>query len=681
MVYLPPTTIAATLARIQSGNLILPAIQREYVWEPDQVLGLFDSLMRGYPIGGFLSWNVEPETIKQFRFYGFLKDYSEYDHFHCPSLDVPPTKTVTAILDGQQRLTSLNIGLRGTYAHRLPGGWRNKKAAYPVRRLYLNVLGDAGENEAGLRYDFRFIRDDQLLKEREDLTNYWLPVADVYDAPAANDLWQLMAKHGLGNNLEAGERISKLWEAVHQRMALHFYEESDQQIERVLDIFIRVNSGGTVLSYSDLLLSIATAQWKERDAREEIHGLVDALNTTGQGFSFSQDAILKAGLVLAGISDFAFRVKNFNATNMAMLDKEWDAIAESLKLAADLLADFGLSDATLSAASVLIPVAYYVHRRELQQTYRTSPKAADDRALLRRWVLRTLVLPGIWGSGLDTLLRDLRAAIDSDGANGFPVASIEQKMAARGKALVFTDEVIDELLSLTWGQKRTFAVLAILFSHVDTRNVHHVDHIFPRKLFNKSELRRLGMTDEVIEDLQRKRDQLSNLQLLEGPENIAKSGQDPKAWVAAEYLDTAKLHHYLDRNALPVNLPGAPGEFAAFFDARRALLVQLIKKSLSVDAGLSPTSATTGSTDSAGSVITPGPRIPGTTHRRARSLASWRAPVAGLRQRDPRLSTQAMLTLHRSRPSLMMRSGSFGVGQASTRPDLGGRESRLARQG
>ena len=146
-------------------------------------------------------------------------------------------------------------------------------------------------------------------------------------------------------------------------MALHFYDETDQEIERVLDIFIRVNSGGTVLSYSDLLLSIATARWKERDAREEIYSLVDALNTSGQGFNFSQDAILKAGLVLAGISDFAFRVKNFNATNMALLDKEWDSIGESLKLAADLLADFGLSDATLPAASVLIPVAYYVHRR------------------------------------------------------------------------------------------------------------------------------------------------------------------------------------------------------------------------------------------------------------------------------------------------------------------------------
>src|SRR5690606_2526215 len=114
--------------------------------------------------------------------------------------------------------------------------------------------------------------------------------------------------------------------AVHSASSIHFYEETDQDVERVLDIFIRVNSAGTVLSYSDLLLSIATAQWKERDARSAIHGLVDALNSTGQGFAFTQDVVLKSGLVLAGIGDIGFKVKNFTAENMATLDRDWDSI-------------------------------------------------------------------------------------------------------------------------------------------------------------------------------------------------------------------------------------------------------------------------------------------------------------------------------------------------------------------
>lgn len=107
MGYLPPSTIAETLRRIQKGDLILPAIQREYVWRPGQVIGLLGSMMRGYPIGGFLSWKVEPETVKKFRFYGFLREYNEFSNRHNPTLDIAPGQSVTAILDGQQRLTGL----------------------------------------------------------------------------------------------------------------------------------------------------------------------------------------------------------------------------------------------------------------------------------------------------------------------------------------------------------------------------------------------------------------------------------------------------------------------------------------------------------------------------------------------------------------------------------------------
>ena len=424
------------------------------------------------------------------------------------------------------------------------------------------------------------IRDDQIGGEKDE-GKYWFPVAEIYTSPSAGDLLKLMAKHGIGNDEGAAARISTLWEAVHQRTGLHFYEETDQDVERVLDIFIRVNSGGTFLSYSDLLLSIATAQWTERDAREEVLGLVDGLNSTGQGFNFSKDAVLKAALVLAGVGDFAFRVKNFNRTNMALLNEHWDAIAESLQLAADLLADFGLSDATLPAASVLIPIAYYVHRRGLTQSYRTSTAHAPDRAILRLWVLRSLVMPGVWGSGLDTLLRDLRGAIDEDGANGFPAPSIEQRMAARGKALVFSDEVIDELLDLSYGKKRTFALLALLFPHVDTRNVHHVDHVFPRALLHKPKLKAAGISDEDIEWLQAGRDLLPNLQLIEGPQNIAKSAQNPASWSQATFPDATKLGSYLSRNALPDALPSSATGFAEFFDARRDLLAELIRKTVS----------------------------------------------------------------------------------------------------
>ena len=102
-------------------------------------------------------------------------------------------------------------------------------------------------------------------------------------------------------------------EMVHKAQSINVYEETTPDLDKVLDIFIRVNSGGTVLSYSDLLLSIATAQWKIRDARREIHEFVDELNKIGQGFAFTKDVVLKAGLVLAEVGDVGLKVTNFSS--------------------------------------------------------------------------------------------------------------------------------------------------------------------------------------------------------------------------------------------------------------------------------------------------------------------------------------------------------------------------------
>ena len=579
MGYLPPTTIADALRRIQKGELILPAIQREYVWKPSQVIGLFDSIMRGYPIGSFLSWKVEPETVSKFRFYGFLKDYNEFNGRHNPTLDIAPGQAVTAMLDGQQRLTSLNIGLRGTYAYKRKHGWSNNPENYPVRKLYLNVLGEAEENEAGLRYDFRFLTDGQLAAADPEESRYWFPVHRVFEAEQAFDLFPAIAAAGLGNTESAVSLLGQLWQSIHAVSGVHFYEETDQDVERVLDIFIRVNSAGTVLSYSDLLLSIATAQWKERDARSAIHGLVDALNSTGQGFGFTQDVVLKSGLVLAGIGDIGFKVKNFTSENMATLDRDWDSISDSLKVATGLLSDFGLSNSTLTAGSVLIPIAYYVHRRGLTQKYRESVTDAADRELMRSWTLRSLIMPGVWGSGLDSLLRDLRQAIDDHGATGFPSAEIEKRMAARGKSLAVTPEQVEDILRLPYGTARTFAVLAVLFPHVNTRNIHHIDHVFPQALLSRPKLKQAGFDRDAADELQAKRDQLPNLQLLEGSENISKSDTPPMVWAAASFATPDSYRAYLDRNDLP-GLPADVNEFVDFFTERRAALARRIAATL-----------------------------------------------------------------------------------------------------
>ena len=585
-----PMSIAAALRQIQQAQLILPAIQREYVWKPSQVVRMFDSIMRGYPVGSFLSWKVQPETISKFKFYGFMKDYSAFNNRHNPVVDIPTDREVVAVLDGQQRLTSLNIGLRGTYAYRIRGGWSNKPWAYPERRLYLNVLGEAPENELGLRYLFQFLTKEEVDAANGDSSRMWFPVSEVYESAEASSLSRTVAKYGLGNDVTATDMVWKIWDAVHKNASLHFYEEDVQDIERVLDIFVRVNSGGTVLSYSDLLLSIATAQW-EGDARAEVHNLVDSLNQTGTGFDFSRDTILKAGLVLADVGDIAFKVKNFTTANMAKLESDWVAVSKSLHVAVGLLGDFGLSGGALTADSVLIPVAYYVHSRKLDHKYRQSPKDKNDREALRSWVLRSLIVRGVWGSGLDTLLRELREVIKSSGGDSFPAAEFEKAMAQRGKSLELTDALIEDVLLLEYGKARTFAVLAVLFPHVDTRNVFHVDHVYPAARFDGKVLAAMRgrdgsarFTGGEISNLLGLRDTLPNLELLQGQENVAKSDKAPDDWLIAEYPTSDDRTAFLERNALPETLPHSIDDFPTFYAQRKNILMQRLRAMLKTHA-------------------------------------------------------------------------------------------------
>lgn len=572
-----PVTIASALRKIQGREFVLPAIQREFVWGSDQIARLFDSILRGYPIGSFLSWTVDGKHSSEFKFFGFIKDYHQRDAPHCPVLDIESGRAVIAILDGQQRLTALNIGLRGSHAARLHGKWWNKPSSYPKQRLYLNICAPAPENELGMKHDFRFFTDPP--SPAPDKGAHWFPVHRIFDISDATELHDYLVDSALGGHKEAFRLLTRLLKAVHDDLSLYFYEETDQDLDKVLDIFIRVNSAGTVLSHSDLLLSIATAQWSSLDAREEIHSLVDELNHIGQGFAFSKDVVLKAGLVLTEVGDVGFKVSNFNRENMAKLEKNWREITAALRLAVGLLADFGFSAETLTATSVLIPVSYYVASRGLTEDYRTSSRHDGDRRMVRHWTVRTLLKAGVWGAGLDTLLKNLRQVIAASGSEGFPVAAIEQQMNQQGKSLSFTEEEIADLAETPYAGRLVYPLLAILFPHVDTRNLFHVDHVFPRSMFAKTQLLQAGVPAEAVEDFRLRVNGLPNLQLLEGRVNIEKQASLPLTWARKKYGDG--LDQYLLTQEL-IDLPESIADFLVFYEGRKTRLATRLRGILGV---------------------------------------------------------------------------------------------------
>lgn len=151
--------------RIQNKSYVLPAIQREFVWKPEQIERLFDSLMQGYPFGTFLFWKVEAATSGKFKFYDFVLNYHQRDAAHCPELGAMHHQSVTAVLDGQQRLTALNIGLRGSMAIKQPNKWWTDSDAFPKRLLRLDLGARQEPDEDEAVYRFRFLDDDQASRD------------------------------------------------------------------------------------------------------------------------------------------------------------------------------------------------------------------------------------------------------------------------------------------------------------------------------------------------------------------------------------------------------------------------------------------------------------------------------------------------------------------------------------
>lgn len=294
MSYETALKISDIINDVHKGKYLLPAIQREFVWGPYQIERLFDSLMRDYPISSFLFWKVEKDKVNDYEFYEFLRNYHERDNIHNPKANITGEEEITAVLDGQQRLTSLYIALKGTYAYKLPRKRWDNDLAYPKRKLYLNLVKSAEESE--LEYDFNFLTKIEV---KNDENNYWFPVGKILDLKEPGDVSEYLTEFVFDDYTKEARKLAnktlfKLHNIIHEKGSISYYQEKSQLLDKVLNIFIRINSGGTILSYSDLLLSIATAQWETKDAREEIISFVDQINSIGDGFNFNKDFVLKA---------------------------------------------------------------------------------------------------------------------------------------------------------------------------------------------------------------------------------------------------------------------------------------------------------------------------------------------------------------------------------------------------
>lgn len=577
-------TIEDALDRISKREYVLPAIQREFVWSPDQICRLFDSLMQGYPFGEFLFWQIDPEHSGEYRYYDFVLDYHQRDNPHCPDLGVLSNRRLTAVLDGQQRLTAFNIGLRGSMSIKLPRLWWSNPNAFPRRVLALDLLTKSERDEEGNSYRFEFVDENRIGRDGSCL---WFQVSAILkmdSGPTMNE-WLLAWDLNRDEQILAFRTLDRLHRVVRTEPTVAYYEEKNQNIEHVLNIFIRRNSGGTVLAYSDLLLSIAVSQWENRDARREVHALVDELNSIGPGLGLSKDFVLKAGLMLADVASVGFQVRNFTHENMVLLENSWDSVKAALQRTVQLVTSFGFDSNSIRANSALLPIAYYLHKINAPSSFDSSQQHSEDKEIIRKWITHSILKsPGIWGSGLDTLLTAMRDVIRNASGDGFPIEDLGAAMARRGRSLLFTDEEFDDLADMDITDKRVFAMLSLLFPFINVRDHHfHIDHVFPKSLFTSPRLRRAGVSEEQIDGFIECVNRIGNLQLMNGVVNIDKRAKLPATWMQEHFLnDDTERTNFLSQYLLE-GLPESLQGFLDFYDTRRSALRGRIKELLSPD--------------------------------------------------------------------------------------------------
>lgn len=554
-----------------NDDIFLPAIQREFVWDTDQIVRLFDSVMRDYPIGAFLVWQLKGETAEDQIKYRFVQHYIEDSVYpdepdfdplshHNPRIteaeeDALPNKQ-RLILDGQQRLTAFNIGLRGTFTEKQKFAQYKNPDAWNQKQLYLNIFSDPQEeleDELGLRYDFAF----KTSRPEPNENQFWFRVGRILNIDEPHELMQLQEELGLeeypkDKRFDADNNLRTLYNALTDER-IQYHEETTDNQERVLDIFIRTNEGGTPLSKSEILLSMATARWTggphPLNAREEITNFVDRLNERHQDkdFTFNIDFILKSLLVLSD-RPAEYRIANFTNENLERMKEEWleTDFKESIGRALDLVVEYGLTSRSLTSSNALIPIANYIHHHNPSLS-QNKTDGVEARRRIHYW-LTSALLNGTFNSRPDEVLEDAREAIkDSDGE--FPLEEIHRRMRGRGKLVGFSEDVVDTLMEeTTYRSQKSFLLLSLLYyPEPFQRNVtYQRDHIFPKsRLAAATLVDENGLSRERAEQYEEIRGKVANLQLLMPEENAEKNDMEFGEWI------TELTEEYRERHLIP----------------------------------------------------------------------------------------------------------------------------------
>ncbi|SFF03326.1 DUF262 domain-containing protein [Nitrosomonas sp. Nm166] len=501
----------------EGGGFWLPNIQRPFVWSEEQICRLFDSILREYPISTLLIWKTT-SSIRRRKFIDNWADSLRLSDYYVPE----NYDRKNLVLDGQQRLQSLFIGLCGSF---------NEK------ELHIDILSGEIALPEDIKYQFKFLNKTEanfpwiLFKDLIFTERRKREVYDLLKSKAGRSL-TLEEEDKLNDHLDLIDRTFKMEEAIVYQELDSIDNPSLYTEEDVVEVFIRTNSGGTKLGKSDLLFSLLSSTWEVADKKME--DLLDDLNR--HGFAFDRDFVLKTCLVLLD-QGARYEVSKFRKQGVReCIESKWENISDAIRDVVDFIRSktYIQCDKALPSYLALIPLIY------VRYHFIDAWKKAND---INNYLLRTLLV-GAFSGKPDNLIDALVNKFKEIG--GFSLEDAYSVMRSQGRSLELTE---DRFLQMGYGSQTIHLLFNLwypTFTHVPVynNNLPQIDHIFPISKLMQIKVVNQTTGRQVMKYPKDIQNQLANCMLLTREENGngGKSDSMPEDWFTAKSIEYLDLH-------------------------------------------------------------------------------------------------------------------------------------------
>ncbi|OBY11854.1 DUF262 domain-containing protein [Clostridium paraputrificum] len=553
-------TIYEALTNIQNGKYVMPTFQRQYVWSMEQIEKLWDSILLDYPIATFLFWHVDDENVTWDTYFcNFLstvtfdsRKQADSVNYELSNIDVKCTDT--AILDGQQRLTSLFLSLFGDGYIRQKHARKKTTGGIVIKlliELNKNKITIDEEEYNSKKFDIKFSEKVSKLSPTQ------FEIKRILDPKFQDVLTREDAIEDAISNVPVDSKdyargiLNKLYNKIFVEKLIRYTEIQDMKQDDALEMFVRFNSGGKALRKSEITMSILEAYWPS--AKTEFGKiLVDSYD------GFGSDFIIRSALMLYG--DVV--KSNINKQIAEELKNNWSDFKKALKNLEGILKDMNIEIKRFASSwNVLLPIIYCIYY---------NPEYNNNLDGIRAYLIRAILFT-YFQSGTTGKLQQMKSNINSNDGE------ITVDMLNQMNELKVTDGKIEDIVNAEKGSRVAGEALYYLsISWLNKNFRYEQDHLHPYDRFDGNKPIPVSMED--WRKWRSNRNRLPNLHLLVGRSNASKSDMRLVDYYN-DMKDTEKVEFY-EQAFIPKYISLEFEKFDEFYEKRKAILTDKLRELL-----------------------------------------------------------------------------------------------------